>query len=131
VNLAKREQILSRVLAILGVVFVVGLWPLTVWLPGAWMWEPRHPEYEQMILVIYAVLGFFLMRASRHPSDHRSLISFTAWSSLAHGGIMLVHALKDSHERANLFGDVPVLLLIGALLLWLSPRRDEVSSTIR
>ena len=130
-NLAQRERVPSSVLAVVGLFLVVGLGPMVLWFPNSWMWEPRQAEYEQMILVIYAVLGFFLLRASRHPSDHRSLISFTAWSSLAHGGVMLVHALRDPIEHPNLVGDIPALLLLGVLLLWLSPRRDEVSSTIR
>jgi len=45
----------------------------------------RSAEYEQMILITFAVLGVFLLMASRHPSWHRSLIGFAAWSSLAHG----------------------------------------------
>ena len=127
-NPGTREKYLSWALVVVGLIFVAGVLPLTLLFPGAWMWEPRQSEYEQMIMGVYAVLGVFLLRASRHPRDHRSLISFTAWSSLVHGGIMLVQALLDPLEKPNLMGDVPALILVGLLLLWLSPRKNEVSS---
>ena len=37
---------------------------------------------------------------------------------------MLVQALRDSTERANLFGDVPALLLIGGVLLLLNREKQ-------
>ena len=45
-------------------------------------------------------------------------------SGLAHGLVMLVQALRDSTERANLFGDVPALLLIGGVLLFLNREKQ-------
>ena len=63
-----------------------------------------------------------MIRAAKEPSRHASLISFTAWSSLVHGGVMLVQALRDSTEHANLFGDVPALIAVGFLFLWLGPK---------
>lgn len=80
------------------------------------MWEPQQSEYEQMIIGVYAVLGIFLIIASRNPAKHKSLIWFTVWSSLVHGLIMLWQAIVDPGERANLLGDVPALILIGVLL---------------
>lgn len=125
-ELDARLRALRVALWITGVAFVVGLPLLTrVW-PAAWMWEPRQPEYEQMILGVYVTLGVFVLLAARNPLQHLSLIWFTAWSSLVHGGIMAVQALVDPAERANLIGDVPVLLLIGLVLAVLTPRRGEV-----
>lgn len=109
-------------LIVFGLVFTLGLLPMTVLFPGAWMWEPRQSEYEQMILAVYAVLGIFLLRAAREPAAHASLISFTAWSSLAHGAVMLAQAVADPAEHANLHGDIPALFLVGALFLWLGPK---------
>jgi hypothetical protein len=97
-----------------------------VW-PAAWMWEPRQPEYEQMIIGVYVTLGVFVLLASRDPLRHLSLIWFTAWSSLVHGGIMLVQALRDPLERANLVGDIPALLLVGIGLIALTPRAKHLA----
>lgn len=117
-----REKLLRYALVVFGVVFMVGLLPMTMLFPDGWMWEPRQSEYEQMILAVYAVLGIFLIRASKNPPAHASLISFTGWSSLVHGGVMLVQALRDSSEHANLYGDVPALILVGIVFIWLGPK---------
>jgi hypothetical protein len=113
---------LSVVLIVLGVTFIVGLYLLTQLWPAGWTWTPAQPEYLQMILVIYATLGIFLLRAAREPLRHLSLIWFTVWSSVAHGLVMAVQALRDPAERGHLPGDVLVLLLVAALLTVLTRR---------
>ncbi len=70
----------------------------------------------------------FLLLAARNPLEHRSLIQFTVWSSIVHGGIMLVQALVDETERSNLAGDVPTLFLIAVVLWVLLPRKAAVSA---
>ncbi len=75
-----------------------------------------------MICGIYAVLGAYLIAAARDPSKHRSLISFTIWSSIVHAGIMAVQAIRDEHELSHMIGDVPALLLIAVVLWYLSPK---------
>ena len=71
-----------------------------------------------------AVLGAYLIAAARNPCEHRSLISFTIWSSIVHAGIMAVQATHDGHETGHLVGDVPALLLVAAVLWYLSPQRQ-------
>ena len=108
----------------IGLFFIFGIYPMMMWIwPEGWGWEPRQYEYEQMIMGVYATLGVFLIRAARDPLANLSLLWFTIWSSIVHGAIMLVQALVDETERANLLGDVPALFLV-ALVLWvLLPRR--------
>ena len=73
----------------LGLIFLFAVYPLMMYLwPSGWRWQPNQPEYEEMILGVYATLGIFLLLASRNPSENRSLIAFTAWSSLVHAAIM-------------------------------------------
>jgi hypothetical protein len=121
----KKLGYLKIVLIIVGVIFLFGLYILTRIWPSAWMWEPRQSEYEQMILGVYATLGIFLLIASRDPLSHRSLIWFTIWSSIVHGGIMLVQAIVDETERANLIGDVPSLLIVALVLWYLMPKGSQ------
>jgi DNA-binding helix-hairpin-helix protein with protein kinase domain len=103
-----RERALQVVLTLVGLIFLVGVYPLMMFLwPSGWRWQPNQPEYEQMILGVYATLGVFLLIASRRPAEHRSLIAFTAWSSLVHAGIMTVQALSNAGEHGHLLGDVP------------------------
>ena len=121
-----RERMLRVVLVVVGLIFLLGVYPLMMYLwPSGWRWQPNQPEYEQMILGVYATLGIFLLAAARNPAQHRSLIAFTAWSSLVHGGIMTVQALRSSMEHAHLLGDVPALLIVGIVLLALAPAKQS------
>lgn len=108
------------VLIAVGLIYIFGLYPMTVIWPDGFMWMPRQAEYEQMILSTFAVLGVFLLIASRNPSAHRSLIAFAAWSSLVHGLVMLVQALRDPMEHANMYGDIPALIVVGVALIALN-----------
>ena len=109
-------------LLVLGGTFIVGLYPLTQLWPTGWAWTPAQPEYLQMIMAIYATLGVFLLRAARDPMRHLSLIWFTVWSSIAHGLVMAVQALRDPAERGHLPGDVLVLLVVAGVLAVLTLR---------
>lgn len=124
-----RLRYLSIALRIFGVIFIFGLLLMMEFIfTSGWSWEPRQSEYEQMIMGVYAVLGVFLLIAARNPQEHRSLILFTIWSSIVHGAIMLVQALVDDGERANLVGDIPALFLVAIVLWWLLPKgRTEVA----
>ena len=122
-NLETRLRFLRVALVLFGLIFLVGVYPLMMaWWPAGWRWQPNQPEYEQMILGVYATLGVFLILASRNPLQHRSLIWFTVWSSLVHGGIMAVQAMNMPAEHGHLMGDVPALLLVAVVLAVLMPR---------
>ena len=113
---------LKIALYLFGAIFIVGIYAMMMWVwPSGWGWTPRQPEYEQMILVVYATLGVFLIRAAKDPLANISLIWFTIWSSIVHGGVMLVQAIVDETERANMVGDVPALLLVAFVLWYLLP----------
>ena len=99
------------------------LYPLMHIWPSGWAWSPSQHEYELMMVGIYATLGVFLLLAARNPEAHTSLIWFTVWSSVVHGGIMAVQALVDPTEHGHLIGDVPALFLVAAALALLTPRR--------
>ena len=119
----QRLKYIRIVLVLVGLIFIFGIYPMMHWVwPSGWSWEPRQYEYEQMILGIYITLGVFLIIASRNPLAHKSLIWFTIWSSVVHGGIMAIQALVDSTERANLLGDVPALFVVAIALAILMPR---------
>ena len=119
--MADRTQQLRVALVAFGVAFLL-VYPLMMVWPSGWAWQPNQHEYEQMIVGIYATLGVFLLWASRQPEAHLSLISFTVWSSVVHGGIMAVQALVDPAERGHLPGDVAGLFLVAAVLGILTPR---------
>ena len=121
-----RDGALRLVLVIVGLIFLLGVYPLMMFLwPSGWRWQPNQPEYEQMILGVYATLGIFLLLASRNPSANRSLIAFTAWSSLVHAAIMAKQAFQNASEHGHLLGDIPALILVGVALLALTPTKES------
>jgi hypothetical protein len=123
-NNETRLKYLSIALYIFGAFFVVGVWTMMQLWPSGWGWEPRQPEYEQMIIGVYATLGIFLILAAKNPLEHRSLISFTIGSSAVHAAIMLVQALRDPVEKQNLAGDIPALFLVAIIFWYLLPKRQ-------
>jgi lipid-A-disaccharide synthase-like uncharacterized protein len=111
---------------VFGAIFIVGVPAMMLWIwPSGWGWTPSQPEYEQMIMGVYIVLGVFLILAAKDPLANASLIMFTIWSSIVHGGIMLVQALIDETDRINLLGDVPALFLVAIVLWYLMPNREQ------
>jgi hypothetical protein len=113
-------------LRIVGVVFVVGVYPLTVVWPSGWAWHSGQSNYLQMIIGIYATLGVFVFRAANDPARHASLIAFTVWSSVVHGLIMAVQSVAAPEHLGHLYGDVLALFLVAAVLGYLSPAAARV-----
>lgn len=113
---------LKLALATTGLIFTFAVYPLTLFWPSGWAWHAGQSEYLTMIIGIYATLGVFLLLASRDPLQHRSLIWFTVWSSLVHGGIMAVQAILNPEHIGHLYGDVLGLFVVAGVLAWLMPR---------
>lgn len=113
---------LKLALIVFGLIFTFAFYPLTLLWPSGWAWHAGQSEYLTMIIAIYATLGIFLLLASRDPLQHRSLIWFTVWSSLVHGGVMAVQAILNTEHIGHLYGDVPGLFLVAGLLSWLMTR---------
>jgi len=126
-NEQKKLGYLKVALYLFGLIFIFGVPTMMMWVwPDGWSWTPSQPEYEQMIMGIYVTLGVFLILAAKDPLANASLIWFTVWSSIVHGGIMLVQAIVDESDRANLMGDVPALFLVAIVLWYLMPRRTGI-----
>jgi hypothetical protein len=102
-----RERALKILLALVGLFFVAGIYPLITS-----MMHPKQSDFpDQMILAIYVTLGVFLLLAVRNPSANRSLIAFTGWSSLAHAAVMAVQSIQIGSERTEL----PALGVVGVI----------------
>src|SRR5579864_2696397 len=110
-----------RIVLILACIACLSVYPLILIWPSGWVWHAGYSDYPLMILGIYATLGVFLILAARNPLAHRSLIWFTVWSSLVHGGIMAVQSFGD-HHLGHLWGDVLALFVVAAVLALLTPR---------
>jgi hypothetical protein len=121
-----RLKYLRIALLIVGLIFIFGIYPLTIVWPSGWSWNAGQSEYLQMILGIYATLGVFLVIASRNPLAHRSLIWFTVWSSVVHAGIMAAQALANAQYMGHLWGDVLALFVVAVVLALFTPRGAAV-----
>jgi hypothetical protein len=127
---SNRIKYLRVALLLVGLIFMFGIWPLTVVWPSGWAWHAEgRSEYLEMIFGIYATLGVFLMIASRDPMANKSLIWFTVWSSFVHGGIMAVQSIADTQHIRHLCGDAPALIVVGIVLAALMPRRVTAPSS--
>jgi uncharacterized membrane protein HdeD (DUF308 family) len=115
-----RERALKILLVLVGLLFLAGVYPLTMSL-----WQANQAEIEPMMLSLYVALGIFLLLATRNPSANRSLIAFTAWSSFAHAAVMAVQAFHDVSERGHLLGAVALFGIIGAALIVLAPAKQS------
>jgi uncharacterized protein DUF6632 len=109
-----RERILKGLLIVVGLLFTAGIYPLFVFFSC----EPAL----SMMLSLYVTLGIVLLAAVRDPAGNRSLIAFTAWSSLAHALVMDTQAYRHIVERQEVPG-VIMLALIGVALLALKPEK--------
>ena len=108
-----RERVLKIVLWVVGLLFVAGVYPLTMAL-----WQPNHSEAAlAMLLGVYVTLGVFVLLAARNPSANRSPIAFTAWSSLAHAAVMAVQSFQMASERVHLLGGTALFGIIGLVLI--------------
>jgi len=111
-----RERALKILLALIGLFFVAGIYPLITS-----MMHPKQSDYpDQMMLAIYITLGVFLLLAVRNLAANRTLIAFTAWSSLAHASVMAVQSLQLGNERTEL-PPLGVVAVICVILLVLTP----------
>ncbi len=110
----RRDRALKAVLIVVGLIFCALVYPLV-------MFTRQEPALT-MMLNVYVTLGIFLLVAARDPAANRSLIAFTAWSSLAHAALMGFQAFRNLIARGELIG-VAVLILIGITLILLAPEK--------
>jgi hypothetical protein len=118
-----RERALKIVLVLVGLLFLAGVYPLTMSI----LWPGKVSEGDKMMLSIYVTLGVFLLLAARNPSANRSLMAFTAWSSFAHAAVMAVLAFQIAGERGDFLIAVAVLGIIGVALIALAPAKQPVA----
>lgn len=118
-----RERALKVLLVLVGLLFLAGLYPMTLFIG-------QDPALA-MMMSLYATLGIFLLFASRNPVAHRSLIAFAAWSSLVHASVMAVQAYRNLIQHREWMG-VAAFGIIGLALLLIAPRKpsmERISAT--
>lgn len=117
----KRELALKIALAVVGVLFCAAGYPMMVFI--------RQEPALAMMMSLYVTLGVFLLLAVRNPAANRSLIAFTAWSSLAHAVLMGFQAWRGMVARGELIG-VAVLAIIGVVMIALAPGAEPEGTAL-
>jgi hypothetical protein len=112
-----RERALKVVLVLVGLIFCGLAYPFIMFV--------KQAPAMAMMFSVYVILGLFLLFASRNPSANRSLIAFTAWSSLVHALVMAGQAFARLVARGELIGSA-VLVAIGISLIVLAPAKESV-----
>ncbi len=124
---SNRIKYLHVALWVFGLVFIFGIWPLAQIWPSGWTWHAEGRSYYlEMIIGLYATLGIFLILAARDPLKNLSLIWFSVWSSVVHGGIMAVQSFDGMHNMGHLYGDVLALFTVAAVLAFLAPHKRTI-----
>ena len=116
-----RERALKVVLALVGLLFSAGVYPLI----GSLLHPADSDTGDTMMLSLYVALGIFLLIAVRNPSAHRSLIAFAAWSSFAHAVAMSILGLEIASQRVGFLVGSAVLVVIGVALIALASGRQS------
>jgi hypothetical protein len=120
-----RERALKVLLVFSGLACLAGLYPLSGAIrDGA---ATSINRQDQMILGIYISLGVFLLIAARRPREHRSLVLFAGWSTLAHDSVMIVQGFQYHDLRGDLLGYV-VIAVIGVAFIALTPEKQPRAS---
>ena len=117
-----RERALKVLLVLVGLFFTAALIPTWNGIRGA---DPNTGDTMQM--AIYATLGVFLLLAVRKPAAYRSVIAFAAWSSFAHAVTMGSLGFEMPPLKAGFIIASIILVVIGAALLALLPKRTSDS----
>jgi hypothetical protein len=115
-----REKTLKVLLVVVGLLFIATVIPL-----AQSLWQSRQADAEPMMFSLYVTLGILLLLAARNPAEHRSLIAFAAWSSLAHASVMFIQSFRDAGERIHLGSGSAAFAVIGIALLALAPGKPS------
>jgi hypothetical protein len=128
-----RERALQAVLVLVGLFYCVWGYLLFDELRDA-RWLKHHADVMPMFLSLNAALGPCLLLAVKHPSRHRLMIFYGAFSSLAHAGTMTIQsaqAIAHGTHRQDSPWDIVGFVVIGGLLLALFPRKEVAAGEDR
>ena len=67
-----RLLFLRIALIIVGLIFIFGIYPLTIVWPSGWAWGQGHSHYLMMILGVYATLSVFCSSPQEIPTLTRA-----------------------------------------------------------
>jgi hypothetical protein len=124
----KRQRALQVVLVLVGLVY--SFWGYFLF-KALWhsKWLAGHNDVLPMFLTLNTVLGVCLLVAVKRPAEHRSLIAYGAWSSVAHAATMTIQSAEAAARgmhRSDSPLDIVLFGAIGVALLVLLPAKQQL-----
>ena len=108
----------------LAIFFLGPLFAEHMWEAGmVWQDGRTNESIPSMLKAMYLALSICLVMAAKDPVKNAAIIDYSVISSLLHGLVMLYYAIVLEWERAHLWGDVPMLLIVAAIFFVYHPRR--------
>lgn len=87
--------------------------------PFGWSDLVFHPYYN-MIITLYTVVGFYLIKVSADPASNKGLLSYVIWGMcFAHGVIATIAVFSHyppAYHGKSVFGHIPKI--VGGLTNW-------------
>ena len=113
----------------------VGYSPGFVWgiLPEGLHLGPAHPPspydglhpYVYMLVALYFAWAILLIRGARDPQANTALFDWGILANLLHGLVMIPQAFVYPNEHAHLWADVPVTIVLVAVMWFWHPTRPR------
>jgi hypothetical protein len=120
----KRERALQVVLVVVGLFYC--FWGYLLF-DALRHYSAGHNDVMPMFLSLNTALGPCLLLAVKQPAKNRLMITYGAWSSLAHGFTMTIQsAVAAAHgmHRKDSPQDIIIFVAIGFALLALLPAKQ-------
>ena len=92
------------------------------------VWGPLDDHVAPMLLAVYIPWSIYIIIAARDPQSHRMFIQFTVWANLAHGVVMIPHALMAPEYYVKFATDIPWVFLPAIAMLALRPWAKEAAT---
>ena len=104
--------------------------------PTGFLWgmspeSPHHPPlspYAWMLVAMYVAWAILMIRGAGDPIANKAIVDYGILANLLHGAVMFVQSFVYVHEMQHLWGDVPLLFVICAVLWIWHPARVAVGT---
>src|SRR5689334_9911866 len=121
-----RERALQVVLVLVGAFYC--FWGYLLF-DDLWhaRWLTEHNDVMPMFLSLNTALGPCLLLAVRHPSKHRLMIFYGAFSSLVHAFTMTIQSAEAAAQgmhRRDSPQDIVIFAVIGFVMLAFLPEKQ-------
>ena len=100
--------------------------------PAGFLWgshpeSPHHPPFSPYLFMLgamYVAWAVLMIRGAADPLANRAIVDYGILANLLHALVMAVEAVVYPHEMQHMWGDVPLLFGLCAVLWYWHPARQ-------